>query len=55
MSKHTPGPWHREGNCIVAGSVRVAVVDTPQPALASSLGLTQAIAGEPERGGAFLR
>lgn len=29
MGKHVPGPWHREGSHIVAGSVRVAVVDTP--------------------------
>jgi hypothetical protein len=26
---HTPGPWHLEDNHVVAGSVRVAVVDTP--------------------------
>lgn len=29
-AQHTPGPWHREGNHIVAGNVRVAVVDTPE-------------------------
>lgn len=29
-AKHTPGPWHAEGNHIVAGSVRIAVVDTPR-------------------------
>lgn len=28
-AKHTPGPFHREGNHIVAGAVRIAVVDTP--------------------------
>jgi hypothetical protein len=29
MSKHTEGPWAIETNHVVAGAVRVAVVDTP--------------------------
>jgi hypothetical protein len=29
MNKHTKGPWAIETNHVVAGSVRVAVVDTP--------------------------
>lgn len=29
MNKHTKGPWAIETNHVVAGAVRVAVVDTP--------------------------